>query len=189
MQNAKEKIRRKALSKRRALNHDGNMCASKKITHAIINSNYYKKAKTIGCYLSMKDEVNTELMIREIKKNNKSLFLPKIQLDATINFIQINKDSRYSTNQYGIKEPKDNEDQDIEKIDLIIVPLVAFDSTGKRIGMGGGYYDKKFQSLRQNNKKPILIGIAFDCQHFKAIQSDSWDIDLDHVFTESGCIF
>ena len=130
MQNAKEKIRRKALSKRRALNHEENMRASKKITHAIINSNYYKKANTIGCYLSMKDEVNTELMIREIKKNNKSLFLPKIQLDTTINFIQINKDSRYSTNQYGIKEPKDNEDQDIEQIDLIIVPLVAFDSTG-----------------------------------------------------------
>ena len=189
MQNTKENIRQKALSKRRALGHDKNMHASTLITRAIINSNYYKKAKTIGCYLSMKDEVNTALIIKEIEKTNKLLFLPKIQADGTINFIQINKDSNYSTNRYGIKEPADDKDQDIEKIDLIIMPLVAFDSIGNRIGMGGGYYDKKFQYLLQNNNKPSLIGIAFDCQYYKKIQSDIWDVSLDHVFTESGCIF
>jgi 5-formyltetrahydrofolate cyclo-ligase len=189
MQNAKEKIRQIALTRRRSLINDEKINASKAITNAIIKSNYFIEAESIGCYLSMNEEVNTKFLIEVIQKSGKSLFLPKIQPDATINFIQANKDTKYSSNQYGIKEPLDNKGYDIKKIDLIIVPLVAFDSKGNRIGMGGGYYDKKFQYLNHNDIKPILIGIAFDCQQFKKIQSDKWDVSLRCVFTESGCIF
>jgi len=189
MQNTKEKIRQLALTRRRSLFNDEKINASKAITSAIIKSNYFKESNNIGCYLSMNEEVNTKFLIEAIQKSGKSLFLPKIQPGATINFIQTNKDTKYSSNQYGIKEPLSNEDYDIKKIDLIIVPLVAFDSKGNRIGMGGGYYDKKFQYLTQNDKKPLLIGIAFDCQQFKKIQSDKWDVSLKHIFIESGCIF
>ena len=63
-------------------------------------------------------------------------------------------------------------------MDLVIVPLVAFDHNGNRIGMGGGYYDREFNYLKKEDSpsKPVLIGFAFDCQRFKKIEQDSWDV-------------
>ena len=189
MKNPKQKIRQLALARRRSLNRNERIDASRAISDKVIASSYFVEAKSIGCYLSINEEVNTEFLIKVIMDSDKSLFLPKVQADATINFIHTNKNTKYSKNQFGIKEPMGNKDHATKDIDLILVPLVAFDIEGNRIGMGGGYYDKKFQDLGHDDKKPILIGIAFNCQQFKKIQSDKWDVSLRHVFTESGCIF
>ena len=77
---------------------------------------------------------------------------------------------------------------DIRRLDLVLMPLVGFDSTGSRLGMGGGFYDRSFAFLRRRQKwrKPNLIGAAFDCQKVEQIDGQSWDVPLSGVMTESG---
>jgi len=71
---------------------------------------------------------------------------------------------------------------------VLIVPLVGFDDNGNRLGMGGGYYDATLSFLRRRRiwRKPFLIGLAYECQRAARIPSETWDIRLDAVLTETG---
>jgi 5-formyltetrahydrofolate cyclo-ligase len=74
------------------------------------------------------------------------------------------------------------------KLDLVLLPLVAFDDNRQRIGMGGGYYDRTFSFLRGRRQllKPKLVGLAFACQKVPEIVASPWDIRLYCIITESG---
>jgi len=190
MHYSKKQIREISRSRRNELSKDKKRKASIIISDAVINSNYFNEAKNIGCYMSSDSEVETWLINSEIWKRGKNLFLPKIRSGKKMSFIKTTPNDKFLNNEYGIKEPISNIIIDSNFLDLVIVPLVAFDHNGNRIGMGGGYYDREFYYLKQRNNplKPFLIGIAFDCQKFKRIEKDSWDVNLSNVFTESGCI-
>jgi 5-formyltetrahydrofolate cyclo-ligase len=73
-------------------------------------------------------------------------------------------------------------------LDLIVIPLVGVDATGRRLGMGGGYYDRAFAFRRRRHywKGPHLVGLAFDCQRTAVRFADDWDLRLDSLATESG---
>ena len=73
-------------------------------------------------------------------------------------------------------------------LDLVLVPLVAFDARGVRLGMGGGYYDRSFAYLnfRSRWRRPRLIGVGFDFQRAESISPQPWDVCLDGVITERG---
>ena len=141
--------------------------------------------------MSSYGEVDTWPIVNEIWKRGKNLFLPKIRTNSKMDFTKTTSNEKFLNNQYGIKEPISNNFTDSKFLDLVIVPLVAFDNKGNRIGMGGGYYDREFYYLKKEKKpsKPLLIGIAFDCQKLEKIEQDRWDVSLSNIFTESGCIF
>jgi len=90
-------------------------------------------------------------------------------------------------NFYGIPEPRPIELIDPRTLDLVLTPLVAFDGSGHRIGMGGGYYDRSFAFLRRRRywRKPHLLGLAYELQKLPAIIPNDWDIPLDAVATEA----
>jgi len=92
------------------------------------------------------------------------------------------------TNKYGILEPKlaVSEVLPVAQIDIIFTPLVAFDLTGARLGMGGGYYDRTLASTSTNKlspSKPYPIGLAHDCQLVDHIPNEEWDIPLPEIVT------
>ena len=93
-------------------------------------------------------------------------------------------------NQYGISEPKLDVTaiKQVDNIDIMFTPLVAFDNKGNRLGMGGGFYDRtlaRWHKEFQTNKstKPYPIGLAHDCQHLPEIPSELWDIPLPEIIT------
>ena len=96
-------------------------------------------------------------------------------------------DTRTEPNSLGIEEPVDSEIIDSNELDIVITPLVAFDKNRNRVGMGGGYYDREFSYLDKNDqhRKPLLIGIAYDCQKVEEITPNPWDIPLFRIFTET----
>jgi 5-formyltetrahydrofolate cyclo-ligase len=110
-------------------------------------------------------------------------------------FLSYDNNSSMVVNQYNIEEPKLDvrHIKPIQQLDMILTPLVAFDSTGARIGMGGGYYDRTLanwhkQALQNNTKKLTVIGIAHDCQQIAKVPSETWDIPLPKIITPTRTI-
>ena len=193
MISSKEKIRTEKKLARSKLSEKYINTASKSICEHLLKLSHYKNSKKIGCYVSTKYEVQTESLISSIHEDEKELFLPKIKPNSEMHFVQTSKKTQFYRNKFGIKEPESNCISIESKLDLVVVPLVAFDVNKNRIGMGGGYYDRKFEKLNTNkydiqNREPILIGLGFDCQKTEEIKTEKWDVKLTCVISESGIL-
>ena len=96
---------------------------------------------------------------------------------------------QFKKNKYGIREPESPTLVDANCLDVVLMPLVGFDRTGNRIGMGGGFYDRTFQFLSGRKKtKPLLIGLAYSIQEVANIPNRPWDIPLNFIATENEII-
>jgi len=147
-------------------------------------SNRLLQAKRIASYAPFAGEASPEALIEKLVC--KAVYLPKI-----VNF-RLKKIQFYPANNsdnvncYGITEPNTkHRPRTCNQLDIILVPLVAFDRYGSRIGMGAGYYDRAMQSLEhQVSTKPLLIGIAHHFQEVSKIKRETWDIPLDAILTD-----
>ncbi|MFC3031157.1 5-formyltetrahydrofolate cyclo-ligase [Pseudoalteromonas fenneropenaei] len=155
--------------------------------------NFFQHIKTpknarIGCYLSNDGELDTSLLIQELWHKNLQVFMPVIHpfSGTTLLFQSYEKNSPMTTNRYGILEPKLN-CQDIcplAELDVLLLPLVAFDKHGNRMGMGGGYYDRTLARYYQEHwRTPKLIGLAHDCQRVDTLPTAAWDVPLQAILT------
>jgi len=120
----------------------------------------------------------------------KHCYLPVISkiTNNRLGFTSYLKHEKLNINQYGILEPQICHQTPPWAINLLLLPLVAFDNSGNRLGMGGGYYDRTLAYLQQRNhwQTPILMGVAYDFQKVSELSSRPWDIPMDGVVTESG---
>jgi len=185
MSHKKDKIRNISKSNREALKKDFIKKASSDISQKIITSEYFKDADNIGCYLSTEYEVSTDIIISSAHQKNKNLYVPKIKQGHAMDFVKITLTSDIVKNKYGIHEPLSEDIIAADKLDIVVVPIVAFDRKKNRIGMGGGFYDRKFKYLKNSkNNFQLLIGVAFECQKVEKIKPESWDVKLSAVITE-----
>ncbi len=101
-------------------------------------------------------------------------------------FVQQAPGSALEPNRFGIPEPRRGRRVPVWALDLILVPLVGFDADCHRLGMGGGYYDRTLAFLkhRRHWRRPVLIGLAHECQHCATLAPRPWDVPLDAVATE-----
>lgn len=147
----------------------------------IMNLDKYIKADTVMAYCPVNHEVDTSLLLEDCIADRK-LVLPKTDKKSnTIIPCYVDSLSDLIEGAYSILEPKDGcETAKLKDIDIIIVPMVAFDKKGTRLGYGGGYYDR----LLKDMKDSIKIGIAFSLQELESIKKEDHDIDLDVIITE-----
>ncbi|KTF15709.1 5-formyltetrahydrofolate cyclo-ligase [Pseudoalteromonas sp. H105] len=150
----------------------------------------YKTTKNlhIGIYLSNDSELDTSLLIKELWSINHHLHLPVIHPfnGTTLYFQRYEENSPMTPNRYGILEPKLNCSQicPLQDLDYLLMPLVAFDNHGNRLGMGGGFYDKTLARYhRENWQTPQLIGLAHQCQHVESLPVEPWDVPLNFIIT------
>ena len=153
---------------------------SKKITENLLSLLANTSNDTFFVYKNFSNEVNTTYLIQYLLTNNKKVFLPKIQADTML-AIPYNHNTVMNTNTYGISEPKGKE-HEINNF-ICIVPLLAVDIYGNRIGFGKGYYDKFLK-----DKQCIKIGICYDYQITDTIIPDEFDIPLDFIVSEKRTI-
>ncbi|MDQ7017013.1 MAG: 5-formyltetrahydrofolate cyclo-ligase [Gammaproteobacteria bacterium] len=147
----------------------------------VINSQH------IAAYWSVRGEIETAAILRHAEKLGKNLYLPLLTDDHQLHFAPYQHNSPMQANQFRIPEPVVTNEQLIkaENLDLVLVPLLAFDNKGNRLGMGGGYYDRTFE-FKQNNKqgkKPLLVGLAHGFQQVETLEAEPWDVPLDFVVT------
>jgi 5-formyltetrahydrofolate cyclo-ligase len=177
-----------------ALRHEAALAAA---SH-FLNMPQFKQSKHIACYLSLKDEFDSAPIIEAIWNAKKICYIPvlaeKNKDQNYLRFVRYEYGDPLHMNRYSILEPT-NFKQEInpDEIDIVILPLLAFDKHGHRLGTGGGYYDRTFEFhhgvLRDDpNKKPKLIGLGYAAQQAESVPEDPWDIVLDGVITEKAFI-
>lgn len=112
--------------------------------------------------------------------------LPVLHEDGCLRFAPWRPGAPLVANRYGIPEPDVADDAlfAADAMDLVVVPLVAFDARGHRLGMGAGWYDRSFAFRSERAAPPWLVGAAFAAQQVDALSPESWDIALDAVCTE-----
>lgn len=180
-------IRSEYRKRRAALSDEHRSQASGHIADAVVRAPYFSKSLCIACYLSLADEVDTWAIIERAWRRKKKIFAPVTGPDRLLSFRQVTPDTGLIVNEFGILEPDYGTEISARQLDLVLTPIVAFDDERRRIGMGGGYYDRTFAFLRNRRLllKPKLVGLAFNCQRVEKIAENPWDIPLYRVVTES----
>jgi 5-formyltetrahydrofolate cyclo-ligase len=145
------------------------------------------QAKRIAIYLSNDGELSTANFIDWCWQNNKEVYLPVVHPFSKGNllFLDYQEDTELISNRYGILEPKLDVTMvcPLDQLDIICTPLVAFDDSGARLGMGGGFYDRSLAHWQQNKTYPL--GLAHDCQLVDTVPVEGWDIPLPEIITPS----
>lgn len=157
---------------------------SLQIARRLFQEPYFHSAEHVALYHPKSHEVDTDPIQKKLFQAHKSCYLPQIQAHRRLLFGLITPDTPLYSNRYAILEPDTQENIAPEKLDLVIVPLVAFDNTLCRLGMGGGYYDTTF-AFRRAGTKPYLVGLAFECQKVAEVPRSVTDLLLDVVITET----
>jgi len=162
--------------------------ASRQITDRFLNNRYFIASDTIGCYVSSWEEVDTSAIIERAWRAKKRIFLPVTGTHGYMRFRETMPETDLAMNDFGLWEPVSGRCIDVSELDVVVTPLVAFDSQRNRIGMGGGYFDRTFAFLRNRQYwlRPRLIGVAFECQRVREIAPNPWDIPVFRIYTETG---
>ena len=129
--------------------------------------------------ISKYNELDTSSIINKLKSKQKIIIVPKISNNELVHVV-INDETEFSLNEYGIKEPNDGNHFLIENLDIILIPLLAFDIEGNRVGYGKGYYDR---FLKLTNNSILKIGLSFFDPINKIQDIDNNDVKLDYCVT------
>jgi 5-formyltetrahydrofolate cyclo-ligase len=149
----------------------------------------YAAARTVMFYIDVRSEVRTRHTLPEALVSGKKIVVPWCNDQGELELFHLTSMDELSVGMYKILEPKPELRKLPEKIagpkdlDIVIVPGVAFDRRGARMGHGKGYYDKLLQHARAETP---LIALAFECQMFPEIPVASHDIFMDKIITESA---
>jgi len=142
----------------------------------------------------MQGEMNLDPIFEYCHQQNILTLLPIMRGQSTpvqtLMFAPFDATSTFTTRQYGIKEPDTPQSEWLspDQLDLVLVPLVAFDNTCNRIGMGGGFYDRSFEFRKNSKAPPTLMGVAHALQQVDDVFTQSWDVALDGIITDYNVI-
>ena len=167
------------------LNNNTRQLEQTGITQQFTQLPLYQEAEHIAVYLATPNELNLHDIIQHCWRQQKKLYLPVIH-QSQLHFYPYRPNTSLIKNQYNIFEPETNTPSlDSKQLDLVLMPLVAFDTHGHRLGMGKGFYDKTFHYLNQNPRPstPFLLGISYECQQCSKLSINQFDITCNAILT------
>lgn len=183
----KRQIREQSHANRNAQENKDEL--SRDIVRTFMSLPEYEAAKTVLFYLDVRSEVRTRHSLEDALASGKKIVVPYCVEGEVLELFQLEAMNELSVGMYRILEPKAElrslpaKRIDVEDIDLIMVPGVAFDKRGGRTGHGKGYYDKLLEHARPDAP---LVALAFECQMFPEIPMQSHDVFMDKVITEQA---
>jgi 5-formyltetrahydrofolate cyclo-ligase len=144
----------------------------------------------IGLYLPQQGELDVVTAVRKSPLHDKQHHLPVLDPlnPGRLLFCPWLPDTRLVSNRFGIPEPDLRRARPVPlwSLDLLLMPLVAFDDQGNRLGMGGGFYDRTLAELARRPARPRLLGVAYEFQRVAELPTADWDMPMDGVVTDSG---
>lgn len=184
----KKTIRKDILRKRDSIQPEIRQIKDRLIMDKVISLPDFLKAKIILYFASFRSEVNTLPQIEEAFRSGKRIVLPKVDnANKRLKLYEILNTDEIKLGFWGIPEPEaiPERERDINEVDLVIMPGVAFDMQGTRLGYGAGYYDKLLSGLK---RKISLIAIAYEEQTVDSLPSEDHDIRIDIIVTDKRII-
>jgi 5-formyltetrahydrofolate cyclo-ligase len=161
--------------------------ASQNVWSALSGLNDFKNASGVGGFVSLPSEINTFSILEGTLKSKKKLFLPKTVKDKThFDFYPIHDLKNLISGAFGILEPAGSHPSDWDELDLVLVPGLAFDHEGNRLGFGKGYYDRMLPHLK---KTTLVIGVGYTFQIVDQVPHTSEDFPMRALLTEKGFQF
>jgi len=150
------------------------------------------RTQRVAAYLDADGEVPTGALIAALRDHGVTPYLPALpRRERRMVFRRYDADTPLRPNRYGVPEPVPGATPAVpaRALDVVLVPLVAFDPAGRRLGMGGGYYDATLAFLRHHPwHPPRVLGLAFASQQVPVLPSEDWDLPLAGVITERGYV-
>ena len=172
----KKMLRREIREKKRAMSEEQIVHASRNLAEQFMNTRQYKESKTIYGYLPYNQEVRTVPILQQALKDGKRVAVPKVYGDE-MRFIYIADFDCLECSEMGIPEPIVDAPIADDRTALVLMPGIAFDSQGHRIGYGGGFYDK-FLAAEPDHP---TVALCYDFQMFPCLETDAHDIPVDIV--------
>lgn len=178
----KAKLRALALARRKALPDDVREDAGTAIAERAIPLIRSLRPASVAVYLPIGSECTTEPLISNLAEMGAEIGLPAVVDGTGLVFRRYRPGDRLVDGVLGTREPAST--ASALQPELFVVPVVAFDRSGRRLGYGRGYYDSAITALRDAGQQPRLLGIAFSVQEVEAIPAEPHDVQLDYVVTE-----
>jgi 5-formyltetrahydrofolate cyclo-ligase len=183
-------LRRLLRHNRRALSPAEQRQAAQGVYRQLAQNPLFRRARHVSLYLPMDGEIDPRLLLRAAQKRGKATYLPVLSAwpRTKMVFQRVHPGEKFKPNRFRIPEPRINakRQRKIWTLDLVLMPLVGFDPQGGRLGMGGGFYDRSlaYRARRKIWRKPVLLGLAHECQKVAKLAVASWDVPLAGTVTD-----
>lgn len=187
---ARKALRAELRRRRRALPPETRARAAERIAEHVQRRYAMHPGQHVALYSPLPEEVAVAPIAALARRHGCHLYVPRLtdRRRCRMRFVELGGTLR--RNRLGILEPTGTRARPARWLDLVFVPLVGFDTSGMRLGMGAGYYDRAFAYLRLRRfwRKPHLIGVAYALQRVDAIACAAHDVRLDAIVTEEGVV-
>ncbi len=185
---SKQQLRRRLRARRRALSPLARARAARALCAVVARRPEFRRAQRLAFYLPADGEIDPLPLARLARRLGKQLQLPVLRPGGRLGFVHWRPGAVMRRNRFGIAEPVGARVLPA-RLDLVLLPLVAFDATGGRLGMGGGFYDRTFAWMTKAGsarRRPLLVGLAHSFQRVERLPREAWDVPLAAVATERG---
>jgi 5-formyltetrahydrofolate cyclo-ligase len=181
----KQQLRRLMLARRDALSVEQWQKCSRDAQQSLAVWSIFDRAKVIALYAPTRNEVDTDLLLRTALADGKRVCYPKV-VGPALEFREVKGESDFMVGPFGIREPSEgNSVLQLMAIDLFVIPGVAFDLAGHRVGYGKGFYDRTLHLLEGSGK---FVGLCHDFQVVDKLTGEAHDIPVDAIVTEQRFI-
>lgn len=192
----KRALRRFLRHQRRALSQNEQRLAAQRLSQQLKTLPEIRRARRISLYLPVNGEIDPTPLLPWLRQRNVNVYLPVLCPFSTnrLWFVAYRTDTPMVKNRFGIWEPdlrfsaQRRNRLPAWALDTLIVPLVGFDANANRMGMGGGFYDRSLAFMHHSGPSPTLIGVAHACQQVASLPVEPWDVPLQLVVSDQGCI-
>ena len=182
---SKKKIQRLSSLKKREFLQKNNLNAQYKLPKQMSNIESFKTARIVASFISIRTEIPLNILNRFLEISQKIICLPVIKGDLNyLVFREFNKNTILKEGKFNILEPVDNMRELLP--DLVLVPCLAFDQFGYRMGYGGGYYDRTFAKFKDLEHSFVSVAVAYDDQRVDSLVHDKYDKKIDYIMTEKS---
>ena len=190
----KRALRRAMAEKRDALTQAERDGMTERAVERLLDLPEVRAARTLAGFVSTRSEIATEKLLDELRKRDVDVVLPRVStglIPPRLRFHRVSQRSELVFGIFGLLEPgPDCPELPAQEIDVFMVPGLAFDKHGARVGYGGGYYDELAAFVRAHPEATTarFIGYAFDFQVVETCPSGEWDVPLDTIVTDERVI-
>ena len=180
-------LRRRFRQARAALPPAARRSAARAALRIALRQGLLLRGRRWGFYLPVNGEFDVLPLINQALWMGKQCYLPVIprRPGRPLGFVRLDGRQGVGKNRYGIAEPHGRR-VPARRLEVLVLPLVAFDDAGHRLGMGGGYYDATLAHQRRTGwPRPWRLGLAYECQRAETLPAEPWDVDLNALLTEA----